>query len=178
MFNRNEYFQFFINNFLLNNSSYYSLIVLFIIINKKFTFAEILLKNDQNSSEIVNYNNTTIYIQIENINNDKFNWNIWKIILIFIATLLALITGFGNLLVIQAFRINKQLRTISNYFLLSLAVADLTIGFVSIPIFTAYFVANKWLLGPIICDLWLCIDVSLFYFCVNINFNYYYYYFI
>jgi hypothetical protein len=147
MFNYNEYFHRFKNYIFI-----YSLIVFVFLINK--TFAEILSINDhhQNLSET----NSTVYFRLY---NDEFNWNIWKIIIIFIAILLALITGVGNLLVVQAFRINKQLRTISNYFLLSLAIADLTIGFVSIPIFTAYFVANKWLLGPIICDLWLCIDV-------------------
>ena len=35
-----------------------------------------------------------------------------------------------------SFKIDKQLQTISNYFLFSLAVADLIIGAISVPLFT------------------------------------------
>ena len=40
----------------------------------------------------------------------------------------ALVTTLGNLMVMISFKVDKQLRTISNYFLFSLAVADITIG--------------------------------------------------
>ena len=164
MFNNNEYFlhssKNFINIFSIKSSYYkiyYFLIVVFIIITENTTFAY-----ENNSLSI--YNNSNAFVEQQSSEDNQISWVIWKIIVILIASLLAIITGVGNLLVVQAFRINKQLRTISNYFLLSLAVADLTIGFISIPIYTAYFVANKWLLGPFICDLWLCIDVRLYYY--------------
>jgi muscarinic acetylcholine receptor M3 len=89
------------------------------------------------------------------------SWNAWKIILVFIAFSLAMITIIGNVLVLESFRVNKQLRTISNYFLFSLAIADLTIGLISIPIYTAYFITEKWLLGPFVCDMWLSIDYTM-----------------
>jgi len=53
----------------------------------------------------------------------------WKAALICVAVgLLVIATVGGNLLVLLSFRIEKRLQTVSNYFLLSLAVADLMIG--------------------------------------------------
>lgn len=57
-----------------------------------------------------------------------------------------------------SFKIDKQLQTISNYFLFSLAIADLIIGVISIPIFTVNFIMREWPFGPMICDAWLAID--------------------
>lgn len=57
-----------------------------------------------------------------------------------------------------SFKIDKQLQTISNYFLLSLAIADLAIGLVSMPLFTVQTIAGYWPFGSFICDTWLSLD--------------------
>ena len=159
MFFNKEYFSIYKNFMKLNftTKNYVLLIIFLIIINKNFISAN----NINHINSTAQIDNSTIITNEFNNQDEQFNWNIWKILLVCVASLLAVVTGGGNVLVIQAFRINKQLRTISNYFLLSLAIADLTIGFISIPIFTAYFINGKWLLGPIICDLWLCIDYTM-----------------
>ncbi|OWF53127.1 muscarinic acetylcholine receptor M2-like [Mizuhopecten yessoensis] len=74
---------------------------------------------------------------------------------------LAPATIIGNLLVIIAFKVDKQLQTISNYFLLNLAVADMAIGFVSMPLYTVYTLMGYWPLGSLYCDLWLSIDYTM-----------------
>ena len=83
------------------------------------------------------------------------------ILISLVVAILAVVTIIGNLLVIIAFKIEKQLQTISNYFLLSLAVADLTIGLVSMPLFTMYLVIGHWPLGSLFCDIWLSIDYTM-----------------
>uniref|UniRef100_F1LH42 Muscarinic acetylcholine receptor gar-3 n=1 Tax=Ascaris suum TaxID=6253 RepID=F1LH42_ASCSU len=62
-------------------------------------------------------------------------------------------------MVMVSFKIDKQLQTISNYFLFSLAVADIAIGIVSIPLMTYYLaVDTRWGIGYTMCQFWLCLD--------------------
>lgn len=83
----------------------------------------------------------------------------WEVALIILVTSsLSFITILGNLLVLIAFRLNRQLRTISNYYLLSLAVADLILGTVSMNLYTANIIMGRWMLGHLACDLWLALD--------------------
>lgn len=71
---------------------------------------------------------------------------------------LSLITIIGNVLVIVSIKVNKNLQTVNNYFLFSLACADLIIGIFSMNLYTAYIVIGHWPLGPLVCDLWLALD--------------------
>ena len=77
----------------------------------------------------------------------------------FFVSVLAIITSVGNLMVMISFKMDKQLQTVSNYFLLSLSVADFAIGVVSMPLYTLSLLwPGGWPLGPIVCDIWLCMD--------------------
>ncbi|XP_068439612.1 muscarinic acetylcholine receptor M1 [Clinocottus analis] len=84
---------------------------------------------------------------------------IWQVIIIvFLTGSLSLVTVVGNILVMVSFKINKALKTVNNYYLLSLAFADLTIGTLSMNLYTTYIIMDQWALGPVVCDLWLAID--------------------
>lgn len=102
--------------------------------------------------------------QFENSTNSNVSQDIFHnaaeipIFIIIAGTVLSLATAGGNLLVIVSFKLDKQLQTISNYFLLSLAVADLTIGSISIPLMTYYTALNEWNLGYLACQFWLSVD--------------------
>lgn len=58
---------------------------------------------------------------------------------------------FGNGLVVTAFAVFQKLRTMTNYFIVSLAVADVLVATVSMPVWFAYLITGpKWIF-----DLWL-----------------------
>ncbi|KAI6190402.1 Muscarinic acetylcholine receptor gar-3 [Aphelenchoides bicaudatus] len=77
---------------------------------------------------------------------------------IIIGVIFAIATTLGNALVMISIRLDRQLQTISNYFLFSLAVADITIGIVSIPLMTYYSANGRWGIGWGLCQVWLSID--------------------
>ena len=64
--------------------------------------------------------------------------------------LFSLLTVGANTLVIIAFITNKQLRTINNYLIINLAVADFIVGLVSMNFYTAYI--GKICSYPILCQ--------------------------
>ncbi|XP_067400509.1 muscarinic acetylcholine receptor M1 [Emydura macquarii macquarii] len=85
--------------------------------------------------------------------------SLWQVVLIVLMTgILSLVTLVGNLLVMVSFKVNSELKTVNNYFLLSLACADLIIGAVSMNLYTTYIVMGHWALGNVACDLWLALD--------------------
>ena len=104
--------------------------------------------------------NYTCFSEANNVTADPLGGHqVWEVVLIVLITgPLSLVTIVGNLLVVVSFRVNTQLRTTSNYYLLSLAVADLILGAVSMNLYTAYIIMGRWMLGPTACDVWLAVD--------------------
>lgn len=70
---------------------------------------------------------------------------------------LAVMIVFGNSLVIGAFRVNRRLRTTTNLLLMSLAVADMLIGTISVPLWV-YISVTYTYTGPVY-DFYLIFDV-------------------
>ena len=75
-----------------------------------------------------------------------------------VSAIVSLITIVGNVLVLLSFKVNSQLKTVNNYYLLSLAFADLIIGVLSMNLYTTYILMGYWSLGNLACDLWLAVD--------------------
>ncbi|XP_003742728.1 muscarinic acetylcholine receptor DM1-like [Galendromus occidentalis] len=90
--------------------------------------------------------------------NDALHTNLEFILIAFMGAFFSIITIVGNLMVMISIKMDKQLQTISNYFLLSLAIADFSIGIISMPLSTYYMLYNYWYLGPFMCDTWLAWD--------------------
>ena len=72
----------------------------------------------------------------------------------------ACLTVLGNILVILAVVRERYLRSATNYFIVSLALADLVIGSVVMPFAISLEVTNqRWLFGRDWCDVWHSFDV-------------------
>uniref|UniRef100_A0AAY4BRX2 Muscarinic acetylcholine receptor n=1 Tax=Denticeps clupeoides TaxID=299321 RepID=A0AAY4BRX2_9TELE len=84
---------------------------------------------------------------------------LWEVVTIAtVSAIVSLVTVVGNVLVMLSFKVNSQLKTVNNYYLLSLAFADLIIGVFSMNLYTSYIVMGHWSLGNVACDLWLTLD--------------------
>lgn len=77
------------------------------------------------------------------------------------ATLLVItiFTIVGNILVILSVFTYRPLRTVQNFFIVSLAVADLTVAVLVMPLNVAYNVIGRWQFGISLCKMWLTCDV-------------------
>uniref|UniRef100_A0A663E8V8 G-protein coupled receptors family 1 profile domain-containing protein n=1 Tax=Aquila chrysaetos chrysaetos TaxID=223781 RepID=A0A663E8V8_AQUCH len=83
------------------------------------------------------------------------------VLLAFLMVLLALVTILGNILVILAFIMDRNLRHRSNYFFLNLAISDFAVGAFCMPLYIPYALTGTWHLGRGLCKIWLVMDYLL-----------------
>jgi hypothetical protein len=82
--------------------------------------------------------NTTIFD-----NNSAGRINIGDLIFVLLCSLLIIIVIFGNTLVILSVLTTRRLRTVTNLFVTSLAVADWLVGIFVMPPAVAYYIIGK-----------------------------------
>ncbi|XP_048483405.1 dopamine D2-like receptor [Plutella xylostella] len=89
--------------------------------------------------------------------SDVFRYNWWALSLL----VFPLLTLFGNVLVIMSVTRERSLQTATNYFIVSLAVADLLVAVVVMP-FGVYYLFNgmSWGLPALVCDCYIAMDVT------------------
>ncbi|XP_021920808.1 tyramine/octopamine receptor-like isoform X2 [Zootermopsis nevadensis] len=75
--------------------------------------------------------------------------------------ILILVTVVGNTLIIVAVMTTRRLRTVTNCFVMSLAVADWLVGIFVMPLKVALQIMGTWELGWVLCDIWISLDVLL-----------------
>ncbi|XP_041480956.1 muscarinic acetylcholine receptor M3-like [Lytechinus variegatus] len=83
-----------------------------------------------------------------------------------VGILVIIVTITGNTLVILSYRQDRNIRNIpGNRFILSLSVADLMVGCVSIPVYLQLLILKRWVLGDTLCKLYMAFD----YFVVTVG---------
>ncbi|XP_073817722.1 octopamine beta1 receptor isoform X3 [Musca autumnalis] len=77
----------------------------------------------------------------------------------FIIGFIILAAILGNMLVIVSVMRHRKLRIITNYFVVSLAVADMLVALCAMTFNASVEISGKWMFGSIMCDMWNSFDV-------------------
>ncbi|XP_015208617.2 5-hydroxytryptamine receptor 1B [Lepisosteus oculatus] len=75
-------------------------------------------------------------------------------------SLLTLATALANAFVIATIYQSRKLHTPANFLIASLAVTDLLVSILVMPVSALYTVSRTWTLGQIVCDIWLSSDIT------------------
>ena len=86
--------------------------------------------------------------------------NFYYIFTIIVLCLFIILAFFGNLVVIVVFFSTKELQTQVNYFLVSLAVADLLTSVFPMPLWLAFKIHNHWPFSTELLKIWQCADLT------------------
>ncbi|KAJ0181399.1 hypothetical protein K1T71_003484 [Dendrolimus kikuchii] len=86
-------------------------------------------------------------------NNAGYDWSFLFVILFIVAG------GVGNILVCLAVCLDKRLQNVTNYFLLSLAIADLLVSLFVMPMGAIPGFLGYWPLGVVWCNVYVTCDV-------------------
>ncbi|XP_015678290.1 beta-2 adrenergic receptor-like [Protobothrops mucrosquamatus] len=83
----------------------------------------------------------------------------WVVGMSILMSLIVLAIVFGNVLVITAIAKFQRLQTVTNYFITSLACADLLMGLGVVPFGASYIIQRIWKFGSFWCEFWISIDI-------------------
>ncbi|CAH1796947.1 unnamed protein product [Owenia fusiformis] len=76
-----------------------------------------------------------------------------------ILSIFPILTVFGNILVVIAVYRERNLRTVTNYFIVSLALADIGVAVLVMPFAIYVEIVGVWTFGDQLCDAWVSLDV-------------------
>ncbi|KAG7165944.1 tyramine/octopamine receptor-like [Homarus americanus] len=93
------------------------------------------------------------------VDTDSNEWDLDNIFMVIILSVIIIFTIVGNVLVILSVFTYRPLRIVQNFFIVSLAVADLTVAVFVLPFNVAYSIIGKWIFGIHLCEMWLTCDI-------------------
>ncbi|XP_062863977.1 5-hydroxytryptamine receptor 1B [Trichomycterus rosablanca] len=73
---------------------------------------------------------------------------------------ITLATTLSNAFVIATISRSRKLQTPANFLIASLALTDLLVSVLVMPVSALYTVSHTWTLGQIVCDIWLSSDIT------------------
>ncbi|KAM4626009.1 5-hydroxytryptamine receptor 1B [Polymixia lowei] len=85
---------------------------------------------------------------------------VYQISLAAILSAITLGTTLSNAFVIAVISQSRKLQTPANFLIASLAVTDLLVSILVMPICVLYTVIHTWTLGQVVCDIWLSSDIT------------------
>ncbi|XP_035598131.1 5-hydroxytryptamine receptor 1D [Oncorhynchus keta] len=108
---------------------------------------------------IMNFTNDTYVTKSSELkeNEESLAYQTSLAVILFVFTLA---TTLSNAFVIATIYQSKKLHTPANFLIASLAVTDLLVSILVMPICVLYTVSHTWTLGQVICDIWLSSDIT------------------
>ncbi|KAH8415784.1 hypothetical protein KR222_000908, partial [Zaprionus bogoriensis] len=116
-------------------------------------FGELI--NGSNSSNA----STAVNVTASKVAEDDFTQLLRMAVTSVLLGLMILVTIIGNVFVIAAIILERNLQNVANYLVASLAVADLFVACLVMPLGAVYEISQGWILGPELCDIWTSCDV-------------------
>ncbi|XP_071946848.1 probable G-protein coupled receptor No18 [Antedon mediterranea] len=109
---------------------------------------------------------THVYIMGSNYTADSADveddFTVGNVVIVVVLSVFCLSGVFGNILVCLAVWKIRTLRVVGNYFVVSLAVADVLVSGLVMPLAISLEVLEgKWIFGKMICYAWTSLDVTL-----------------
>lgn len=114
-----------------------------------FGFAEL------NDSSFFPFDNTTTDV------NESADDDGWIVVLPRMVVTSVVVSGFivsivvGNVFIVASVILFREMRTLTNWTIVSLATADLLVAIVVLPFSLQYEMLGRWALGRIFCDFWI-----------------------
>ncbi|XP_017269683.1 5-hydroxytryptamine receptor 1B [Kryptolebias marmoratus] len=84
----------------------------------------------------------------------------YQVSLAVLLSAITLATTLSNAFVIATISQSKKLQTPANFLIASLAVTDLLVSILVMPVCVLYTVTRTWTLGQVVCDVWLSSDIT------------------
>ncbi|XP_017119221.1 probable G-protein coupled receptor No18 [Drosophila elegans] len=84
-----------------------------------------------------------------------------KSLAVVVFLVIILVTVVGNTLVILAVLTTRRLRTVTNCFVMNLAITDWLVGTCVMPPSVVLYITGTWRFGWILCDIWISLDILL-----------------
>ncbi|KAM3925768.1 beta-2 adrenergic receptor [Leptodactylus fuscus] len=83
----------------------------------------------------------------------------WMVGMGILMSIIVLVIVFGNILVITAIAKFQRLQTVTNYFITSLACADLVMGMIVVPLGASIIIMGTWEFGNLWCEFFTSVDI-------------------
>ncbi|XP_013185097.1 5-hydroxytryptamine receptor 1 [Amyelois transitella] len=148
-------------------SSHLFILVSFVLLQTYTSEASVLNESSLTSEfNISNPNSTVNWTLLDDnltdsnvhVKHRKYSTGV-SILLATIFMIVIIGTVIGNILVCVAVCLVRKLRRPSNYLIVSLAVSDICVATIVMPIAMVYDIMGTWPFGPVICDFWVSSDV-------------------
>ena len=129
--------------------------------NDNHLFNSSISNIDQVNETLANTtNNNASLIGTDVIELSPSRYSIYQIVILaIIMTAMMIVIVVGNILVIIATATESNLASVQNWFIASLAVADMLIGLVIMPFSLSYELMGYWMFGQLWCDVHGAMDV-------------------